>query len=55
MRKRPADVRTARREDEGFGGRGFGFPFGDTRRSGSPYYDPRQNGQNYYQQQQRWW
>jgi lipoprotein-anchoring transpeptidase ErfK/SrfK len=55
MRRRPADVRTARRNDGGFGWRGWGFPFDNTGRRGGQHYDPRQNGQNYYQWQQRWW
>jgi hypothetical protein len=53
MRRRPAD--TARRNDGGFGWRGWGFPFDNTGRRSGQYYDPRQNGQNYYQWQQRWW
>jgi hypothetical protein len=55
MRRRPADVRTARRNDGGFGWRGWGFPFDNTDRRSGQYYDPRQNGQNNYQWQQRWW
>ena len=55
MRRRPADVRTARRNDGGFGWRGWGSPFDNTDRRSGQYYDPRQNGQNYYQWQQRWW
>jgi len=55
MRKRPAEVRTVRRDDGGFGWRGWGSPFDNTARRSGQYYDPRQNGQNYYQGQQRWW
>jgi hypothetical protein len=55
MRRRPADVRTARRNDDGFGWRGWGSPFDNTGRRSGQYYDPRQNGQNYNQWQQRWW
>jgi lipoprotein-anchoring transpeptidase ErfK/SrfK len=54
MRRRPANVRTARR-DNGFGWRGWGFPFDNTPRFSGQYYDPRRNGQNYYQWPQRWW
>jgi hypothetical protein len=55
MRRRPADVRTARRNDRGLGWRGWGFPFDNPGRRSSQYYDPRQNGQSYYQWQPRWW
>jgi hypothetical protein len=56
MRGRPGDVRTARRDDYGFGGRGWGFQFDNMNRRGGQYYDPRQTGQNYYQRpQQRLW
>ena len=54
MRRRPANVRTARRQDGGFGSRGWGFPFDNTARSGGQYSYPR-SGQNYYQWPQRSW
>jgi L,D-transpeptidase catalytic domain len=55
MRKRPANVRTARRNDESFGWRGWGFQYDNTRQRGGQYYDQRRNGQNYYQWPQRYW
>jgi hypothetical protein len=52
MRKRPANSRTVRRDDDGFGWRGRRFQVDNVRRGGGQYYN---SGQNYYQWPQRWW
>jgi hypothetical protein len=55
MRRRPAEVRTARREEYGLGWRGRSSQFGNAP-GRAPYADARQNGQSYYQRQQGgWW